>query len=241
MSATVWPLSTGAQTKAPAVADLSQSARPVYDLTVAPVIAVLVLAVLAVFSAERRIAWLHVPSKPLTTALLFLIVGWPTTRLAWWIDAGIAQSIVGDIALLSSGKGAFLVGLGAFLLAHLAYVVAFAPLAVWSPHVAIVAVATLTVTALVLRAIWTGAAGLQAPTIAYGVVISAMVIVASATLGGPLAAAPLAAGGATFFYASDASLALNRFRRPIPHAAFFTLGLYWIGQIGIALSARGGS
>jgi uncharacterized membrane protein YhhN len=209
--------------------------------SVAPVIAVLVVAVLAVFSAERRLVWLHIPSKPLTTALLFLIVGWPTTRLAWWIDAGIALSIVGDIALLSSGKGAFLAGLGAFLLAHLAYVVAFAPLAVWSPHVAIVAVATLTATALVLRAIWAGAAGLRAPTIAYGLVISAMVIAASATLGGPLAAAaPLAAGGATFFYASDASLALNRFRRPIPHAAFFTLGLYWIGQIGIALAARGG-
>jgi alkenylglycerophosphocholine hydrolase len=209
--------------------------------SVAPVIAVLVVAVLAVFSAERRIVWLHVPSKPLTTALLLLIVGWPTTRLAWWIDAGIALSIVGDIALLSSGKGAFLVGLGAFLLAHLAYVVAFAPLAVWSPHVAVVAVATLTATALVLRAIWAGAAGLHAPTIAYGLVISAMVIAASATLGGPLAAsATLAAGGATFFYASDASLALNRFRRPIPHAAFFTLGLYWIGQIGIALAARGG-
>jgi uncharacterized membrane protein YhhN len=207
---------------------------------VAPVIAVLVVAVLAVFSAERRIVWLHVSSKPLTTALLFLIVGWPTTRLAWWIDAGIALSIVGDVALLGSGKGAFLAGLGAFLLAHLAYVVAFAGVAVWSPHVAIVAVATITVTVLVLRATREGTTGLRGPTIAYGIVISAMVIVASATLGGPLAAAPLAAGGATFFYASDASLALNRFRRPIPHAAFFTLGLYWIGQIGIALAARGG-
>jgi uncharacterized membrane protein YhhN len=208
--------------------------------SVAPVIAVLVVAVLAVFSAERRIVWLHVPSKPLATALLFLIVGWPVTRLAWWIDIGIALSIVGDVALLGSGKGAFLAGLGAFLLAHLAYVVAFAGVAVWSPHVAIVAVATITATVLVLRAIREGTTGLRAPTIAYGIVISAMVIAASATLGGPLAAAPLAAGGATFFYASDASLALNRFRRPIPHAAFFTLGLYWIGQIGIALAARGG-
>jgi uncharacterized membrane protein YhhN len=209
--------------------------------SVAPVIAVLVVAVLAVFSAERRIVWLHVPSKPLTTALLFLIVGWPATRLAWWIDAGIALSIVGDVALLSSSKGAFLAGLGAFLLAHLAYVVAFAGVAVWSPHVAVVAVATIAVTVLVLRAIREGTSGsLRVPTIAYGIVISAMVIMASATLGGPLAAAPLAAGGATFFYASDASLALNRFRRPLPHAAFFTLGLYWIGQIGIALAARGG-
>ena len=108
------------------------------------------------------------------------------------------------------------------------------------PHVAIVAVATITVTALVLRAIAPGTARLRAPTIAYGIVISAMVIAASATLGGPLAGAPLAAAGATFFYASDTSLALNRFRRPIPHAAFFTLGLYWIGQLGIALAARGG-
>jgi uncharacterized membrane protein YhhN len=211
--------------------------------SVAPVIAViavLVVAALAVFSAERRIAWLHVPSKPLTTALLFLIVGWPATRLAWWIDAGIALSVVGDVALLSASEGAFLIGLAAFLLAHLAYVVAFARVAVWSPHVAVVAVATITVTALVLRAIGPGTARLRAPTIAYGIVISAMVIAASATLGGPWVGAPLAAAGATFFYASDASLALNRFRRPIPHPAFFTLGLYWIGQIGIALAARGG-
>jgi alkenylglycerophosphocholine hydrolase len=204
------------------------------------VIAVLVGAAVAILSAERRIVWLHVASKPLTTALLFLIVGWPATRLAWWIAAGIALSVVGDIALLSASEGAFLIGLGAFLLAHLAYVVAFARVAVWSPHVVIVAVSTITVTALVLRAIAPGTARLRGPTIAYGIVISAMVIAASATLGGPLAGAPLAAGGATFFYASDASLALNRFRRPIPHAAFFTLGLYWIGQIGIALAARGG-
>jgi uncharacterized membrane protein YhhN len=204
------------------------------------VIAVLVGAALAILSAERRIVWLHVASKPLTTALLFLIVGWPATRLAWWIAAGIALSVVGDIALLSASEGAFLIGLGAFLLAHLAYVVAFARVAVWSPHVVIVAVSTITVTALVLRAIAPGTSRLRGPTIAYGIVISAMVIAASATLGGPLAGAPLAAGGATFFYASDASLALNRFRRPIPHAAFFTLGLYWIGQIGIALAARGG-
>src|ERR1700722_17412560 len=147
--------------------------------SMAPVIAVLVVAALAVFSAERRIVWLHVPSKPLTTALLFLIVGWPTTRLAWWIDVGIALSVVGDIALLSSGEGAFLVGLAAFLLAHVAYVVAFVGVAVWSPHVAVVAVLTVGATLFVLRAIGPGTTRLRAPTIAYGVVISAMVIAAS--------------------------------------------------------------
>ncbi len=205
-----------------------------------PVLAVLVVGALAVFSAERQIAWLHIPTKPLTTALLALIVGWPRTRLAVWVDVGIALSVVGDIALLDAGKRAFLVGLAVFLLAHLAYGAAFASVAVWSPHVAIVAVAATAATALVLRAIRHGTVEVRGPTIAYGVVITAMVIAASATIGGPLASAPLAAGGAVLFYASDASLALNRFRRPIPHAAFLTLGLYWVGQIGIALAARGG-
>jgi uncharacterized membrane protein YhhN len=205
----------------------------------APVVAVLVVGALAVLSAERQMAWLHVPTKPLTTALLLWIVGWPTTRIAIWVDVGIALSVIGDIALLGRGRGAFLAGLGAFLLAHLAYGAAFARVAVWSPHVAVVAVATIAATAFVLRATREGTVGMRGPTVAYGVAISAMVIAAFATLGGPLPTAPLAAGGAILFYASDASLALNKFRRPIPHAAFLTLGLYWIGQIGIALAARG--
>jgi uncharacterized membrane protein YhhN len=205
-----------------------------------PVLAVVVVGALAVFSAERQLAWLHIPTKPLTTALLALIVGWPRTRLAVWVDVGIALSVIGDIALLDAGKRAFLVGLAVFLLAHLAYGAAFASVAVWSPHVAIVAVAAIAATTLVLRAIRHGTVEVRGPTIAYGVVITTMVIAASATIGGPLASAPLAAGGAVLFYASDASLALNRFRRPIPHAAFLTLGLYWIGQIGIALAARTG-
>jgi uncharacterized membrane protein YhhN len=217
-----------------------------------PVVAVLVSGALAIFSAERRIGWLHVVAKPLATILLLTVVGWPTTPFARWVDAGIALSIAGDVALIWPGQTAFLVGLAAFLLAHLAYVMAFAGVAAWSLHVAVVAVVALTVTALVLRAIWAGAIGMHAPTVAYGLVISAMVIAASATVGagggvvgvgvgvGSFAQGPLAAGGAVLFYASDASLALNRFRRPIPHIAFWTLGVYWIGQLGIALAARGG-
>ncbi len=203
------------------------------------VVAVVLVGALAILSAERRIAWLHVTAKPLATVLLLAVVGWPQTRFACWVDAGIALSIAGDVALIWSGPRAFLIGLAAFLLAHLAYVIAFAGVAVWSPHVLVVAAVALTATALVLRAIWSGAAGMHGPTVAYGAVISAMVIAASATVGdGSFAPGPLAFGGAVLFYASDASLALNRFRRPIPHIAFWTLGVYWLGQIGIALSAH---
>jgi uncharacterized membrane protein YhhN len=209
---------------------------------VLPVVAVVVSGALAIYGVERRIGWLHVAAKPLATILLLAVVGRPSTPFAAWVDAGIALSIAGDVALIWSGQRAFLVGLAAFLLAHLAYVMAFAGVAVWSPHVAVVGVVALAVTATVLRAIWPGAAGMHGPTVAYGLVISAMVISASATVGGGglFAAGPLAAGGAALFYLSDASLALNRFRRPIPHAAFWTLGVYWVGQLGIALAARGG-
>ncbi len=205
-----------------------------------PLVAVAVTGALAVFSAERRIAWLQVVSKPLTTALLWWVVGWPATRVADWVCIGIALSVVGDVALLGAGQAAFLVGLAAFLLAHIAYAVAFLGVAVWSPRVAIVVAVMAAITARMLHAIRAGTVEMRGPTIAYGVGISLMVVAAFATLGGPLPGAWMAAAGAAFFYASDASLALNKFRRPIPHAPFLTLGLYWIGQVGIALAARGG-
>jgi len=90
---------------------------------------------------------------------------------------------------------------------------------------------------LLLRAIWKGAAGMHAATIAYATVITMMVVSASATVGGPYLMGPYAAVGALLFYISDSSLALNRFRRPVPHIALWAMGVYWLGQLGIAIAA----
>jgi YhhN-like protein len=38
---------------------------------------------------------------------------------------------------------------------------------------------------------------------------------------------------------SDSSLAINRFRRPIPHVPLLAFGVYWLGQLGIAIAASG--
>jgi uncharacterized membrane protein YhhN len=203
-----------------------------------PILAMWVTSTLAIVGAEKRIRWLEVVFKPLTTLLLFAVIGRPQTTFAGFVTAGVALSVVGDVALLWNGNRAFIVGLAAFLLGHVAYVIAFLGVAVLSPHVAVVAVVVLASTLLLLRAIWKGAAGMHVPTVAYGVVISAMVISASATIGSALVLAPFAAVGAVLFYVSDSSLALNRFRRPIPHASLLTLGVYWLGQLGIALAAR---
>jgi alkenylglycerophosphocholine/alkenylglycerophosphoethanolamine hydrolase len=212
--------------------------RVVSPLSQTAVLAVLAVGALAIFSSERRIGWMHAIAKPLATALLVLIVGWPRTRLAVWVDVGIALSVVGDVALLDQGDTAFIVGLAAFLLAHLAYVVGFIGAAGWAPWLALVVLLAGATTTTMLRAIWPGTAGMHAPVVAYGLAITAMVTAAFGTLASGLAGGGAAAAGALLFYASDASLALNRFRRPIPHAPFLTLGLYWLGQIGIAIAAR---
>jgi alkenylglycerophosphocholine hydrolase len=187
--------------------------------------------------AEKRIRWLELVFKPITTLLLFAVIGVPTTTFAGLICAGVALSVVGDVALLGEGNRAFIIGLVAFLLAHVAYMIAFLGVAVWSTNVAVVAIIVVFASTALLSATWKGAGAMRGPAIAYAVVISAMVVSAWATVGGRLLLAPFAAVGAVLFYISDASLALNRFRRPIPHVAFLAFGVYWLGQLGIAIAA----
>ena len=146
--------------------------------------------------------------------------------------------MIGDVALLSDSNRAFMVGLVAFLLAHVAYVIAFLGVAAWSPHVAIVAIVIVAASLLLLRAIWKGAAGMHAATIAYAVVISAMVVSAWATVGGP------APDGAVRGRRRGAVLHLGREpgAQPLPQArsrtvALLAMGVYWLGQLGIAIAA----
>jgi uncharacterized membrane protein YhhN len=202
-----------------------------------PIAAVWVTSTLAILGAERNVRWLQLVFKPLTTMLFFAVVGWPETAFARWVTAGIALSVVGDVALLGPSNKAFIAGLAAFLLAHVAYVIAFVGVAVWSPRIPVVAVIMIVASTLLVRAIWKGAAGLEVAIIAYAAVITAMVVSAWATIGGPLPLAPVAAVGAVLFYISDATLALNRFRRPIAHVALWSIGVYWLGQLGIAIAA----
>ena len=201
-------------------------------------LAVIASGTLAVIGADRGIRWMLAFFKPLTTALLLAVVGGPDSRFATLVVVGIILSVLGDTALLWPGNRPFMVGLALFLLAHLAYVIAFVGVGTWSTHVPIVAIATIAITAFTMRLMWKGAGSLRGPLFVYGAIITLMVATASATLGGPLARAPWAAVGAVLFYISDTSLGLDRFRAKIPHAPVLTMGIYWLGQLGIAIAAR---
>jgi alkenylglycerophosphocholine hydrolase len=200
-------------------------------------------AATGVFAALTKRAAVLGVAKPLTTILLFAVVGWPQSRFAWLVDLGIVFSLAGDVALLGDPKKTFLLGLGLFLGAHASYIAAFAGVALapnagagsWWPRVTAV-IGMAIVTTLLLRKLWPGAAGLRAPLVGYAGALATMVISAVAAAGAGVPA--VAAAGALLFYVADASLALDNFHRPIKNAAVLTLGVYWLGQLGIALAAR---
>lgn len=215
-------------------------------LVVALFLATATTAVIGSLTERRAVV---AATKPLTTALLVVVVGWPRTSFAWWIEVGILFSLAGDIALMGSARRIFLVGLILFLVAHIAYIVGFIGVASVASagaglpvgRMVMAAVGVGMATALLLRRLLPQAGDLKVPVTAYALVISSMVVAAVAASRAPGAVAglsPLAFLGAVLFYISDASLALHTFYRPFRLAPILTLGVYWLGQLGIALSAR---
>jgi uncharacterized membrane protein YhhN len=178
--------------------------------------------------------------KPLTTALLFVVVGVPRGRFGWLIDLGLLFSLAGDTALLFRSKNALLIGLAIFLGAHVSYIVAFAGVATFSTPALITAVVMAGASALLLRRLWAGASGMRAPLVVYAAALSTMVTAAVAAVSTPppIGVTMTAAVGALFFYVGDASLAIDQFDRRFKLAPLLTLGVYWLGQLGIALAAR---
>lgn len=179
--------------------------------------------------------------KPLATLLLLgagaMAVLHGGGRYAIAVTAGLAFSLAGDVFLMLEGDR-FREGLAAFLLAHVAYLVAFTtatpllpaflPLFVWG-----------VIGPVTLGVLWGGIPkGLRAPVVVYVAALLAMAAQANGRAS-VLRSFPalLASLGATLFVFSDAALALERFRRPSRPLRAAVLALYWAAQSLIALSA----
>jgi uncharacterized membrane protein YhhN len=143
------------------------------------------------------------------------------------ILGGLVLSAVGDAFLLSTRRPAFLAGLGAFLLAHVAYAVAFAGVGRPSPWVGLAVAA---VTGAALRALWPHLDGMRAPVIAYGAAVGAMLWLALGVDAVDVRA------GALLFYASDLLVARDRFVRTGLENRLVGLPLYYAGQLLLAAS-----
>lgn len=178
--------------------------------------------------------------KPLTTILILLVCILPGTLFrdpyALAIGIGLLFSLMGDIWQMLSRRH-FLKALVSFLITHICYALAFlgakpAPGSLWP-----LAPVSL-IGASILTYLWPGlSAGMKRAVSAYVAVIVGMVALAAGqALAKPSAATLLAAAGAFLFLASDAVLAVNRFRRPFRLAQAVILSSYFAGQLMISLS-----
>lgn len=206
-----------------------------------PLLLALVLSAgLSIFSAPWALGlpWLNLVAKPLATVLI-ITFAWPRGRgtpvLRRWVLAGLVLSLAGDVALLWPREG-FLPGLVSFLLAHLAYLVAFTRVQRFAAGpVPFAAYAVLA--GVVLSLLWPGVpAALRLPVLAYVACLASMAAQAAVlwrAAPADTAARRLALGG-LLFLASDALLALNRFAWPLPAASLWILSTYWSAQVCIA-------
>ena len=214
-----------------------------YVLTsVLAIVASAFLAILATFVPGRAGVRLHWLFKPLTTILVFvLMVPGPalSTLPGIAISAGLALSLAGDVFLMLPGDR-FLGGLASFLLAHLAYVVAFSSGVGLLPH-PWVAVPYAAATLAFLALLWPGLGPrLRVPVTLY---VALLALMAAQACGRALSlgtfASLLGAVGAAIFVVSDATLAFDRFRTRFRWAKAAVLSTYWVAQTLIALSTRG--
>jgi uncharacterized membrane protein YhhN len=193
---------------------------------------------LAILSAPWALAlpWLNFAFKPLATLAVIAHAaqrGHDRPAVRRWVLVGLGLSLAGDVALLWPQQG-FLPGLIAFLLAHLAYLVAFTRVrrlaAQAAPFVFYAGVA-----GAILALLWPGVPpALRVPVLAYVVFLAAMAAQAAVLWrAGEARGATLAAGGA-LFVASDALLATNKFTTPLPAASLLILATYWAAQWCIA-------
>lgn len=177
-------------------------------------------------------------TKPLTTILIigcaWQQAGLPKRRAA--ILVGLTLSLAGDVALLWPQQG-FLIGLVAFLLAHLAYLIAFSA-SVHLAERALPLAAYAVVAGLILWQLWPGVpAPLRLPVLIYVIALTSMAAQAACwALAEPGQWSRRAAIGGALFVASDAALALNKFSTPFELAPLAILLSYWSAQALIALS-----
>jgi uncharacterized membrane protein YhhN len=193
---------------------------------------------------KGRKDWVHV-AKPLSTLLVILVAALALTRpgvdgaYTAWILVGLAWSMVGDVALMFPSQRAFLIGLAAFLVAHVVYTLVFAIYSGFQPADLATGAILLVIAAAVYRYLLPGLGRMKVPVAVYILIICLMVNRAVSTLFGDVfspAAAWLVAAGAFLFWISDLMLGINRFRRPFSWNRI-SLAFYFGGQLLIALSA----
>ncbi|MET0475346.1 MAG: lysoplasmalogenase [Mycobacterium sp.] len=155
------------------------------------------------------------PAVKAMTAVLLAVAafGHRVRRERRWLVAALALSAAGDFLLaMPWWQPSFVLGLGAFLVAHLCFLAALLPLATRTPFGLAAAVVVCVACTSLLTWFWPQliAEGMAVPVVLYMVVLAAMVCTALlATL-----PTPWTAIGAVCFAVSDAMIGIGKFVLP---------------------------
>ena len=216
--------------------------EPVFYPVPVLVVVLLFLIRAGVLERQRQIYIFKPISTLLVIAVALLSFRDPAWNLTYTIGViiGLVLSLGGDIALMfEDNRNAFTLGLGLFLLAHVAYTVVFTLLGRISVWDGLSIAVLLAVGAGFYTLIRSNLRKMRVPVIAYMLVIAVMVSRAAATLASPdfsTEQALMIVVGALLFYLSDAILAAHWFWKPWRYRRV-SLAPYYIGQFLIALAA----
>ena len=148
------------------------------------------------------------------------------------ILGGLAFGVIGDIALLGRGKPAFAAGLGAFLIGHLLYLLAALQRGADAGWLTPWDIVPIGVGVGALVRLWPRLGHLRFAVAGYVAAIIAMMIAAIALARGT----PRFTVGAALFFASDLSVARDRFGAKSFVNKAWGLPAYYAGQLLIAWS-----
>jgi uncharacterized membrane protein YhhN len=157
-----------------------------------------------------------------------------------WVLAGLVLSVLGDALLISQDKRIFGAGIGAFLLAHLAYVGAFAASGISAIGFGLALLAFAPIGVVIDRWLGDGPGKLSPAVRAYITVITVMVAASFGVVAGGHAGMGLVVTAITFWL-SDLFVARERFVAPGPWNPTIGLPLYYGAQLGFGWCFAGGT
>jgi uncharacterized membrane protein YhhN len=197
----------------------------------------------AVARENKTLEWVFKPATMLIIifAARFAMQNAQDIWLAQFFILGFLLSLAGDVLLMIPHERAFLLGLIAFLSAHVAYIVGMN--AALPPLHALVLLIPIGIldswfVMRVVRALRASEqSALVTPIMIYAAIISLMLFSAWATLFRPewtTARRTVVIIGATLFFCSDAMLAWNRFVKSFRCGKVLIMITYHLGQIALA-------
>lgn len=167
-----------------------------------------------------KIEWLVVICKPLMMTSLMVFYWVVSTKRRKLYMVALLFSLLGDIFLLDK-QGMFLLGIGAFLITQVLYIVLVLERSkgFFTPKLVLSTIPFLIYLVLLMRTLGPGLEDLYYPVLIYGIVISVFGITAlNYHLNQRSASSSILLTGAILFIMSDSMIALNNFY--FPHMIF---------------------